>query len=78
MQNSNIMTWVDELPNVQNTDFVARRNLIADVVDQAAQLVEQAAKLRQQAYFDSLKLEGDAKRHWSISAVEAAKSRLGS
>lgn len=75
MKNSNIMTWVDNLPNVNETDFQARRDGIADLVAQAQELEQRAKKLREQAYFASLRLEGDAKGVWSIDVVENAKNR---
>jgi hypothetical protein len=75
MTTSKIMSWVDALPNVAATDFTARRDIIADKMAEAQELEQRAAKLREEAYFASLKLEGDAKGKWSIEAVEQAKNR---
>jgi hypothetical protein len=76
MTNSKIMPWVDALPNVAATDFTARRDFIADKMAEAQELEQRAAKLREEAYFSSLKLEGDAKGKWSIEVVEEARNRV--
>ncbi|EDV1310818.1 stable inheritance protein KleA [Escherichia coli] len=75
MTNRKIMSWVDALPNVAATDFTTRCDSIADKMAEAQELEQRAAKLREEAYFASLKLEGDAKRVWLIEAVEQAKHR---
>ncbi|NBK29601.1 MULTISPECIES: stable inheritance protein KleA [Gammaproteobacteria] len=75
MTTSKIMSWVDALPNVAATDFTARRDSIADKMAEAQELEQRASKLREEAYFASLKLEGDAKGKWSIETVEQAKHR---
>ncbi|WP_163650673.1 stable inheritance protein KleA [Modicisalibacter sp. 'Wilcox'] len=74
MKKATIMTWVDQLAGVAGTVFPHRRDLIAEKMDEAAKLEEQARKLREEAYFDSLSLEADAKAHWSIDAVSKAKA----
>ena len=77
-----IMPWIDALPNVQATDFQARRDEVAAKVREGAELLEQgkpkeSEAARAKAYFASCKLEGDAKAHWSIQEVEQAKARVG-
>ncbi|WP_417519344.1 stable inheritance protein KleA [Marinobacter sp.] len=75
MTNSKIMFWIDALPNVATTDFIARRDSIADTMAEVQELEKRAGKLREEAYFASLKLEGDAKGVWSVEVVEQAKYR---
>ncbi|EMM4514144.1 stable inheritance protein KleA (plasmid) [Escherichia coli] len=72
-----IMTWVDALPRVNETQFPARRDEIAKMVAEAEQLMRQADELRGKAYFASLTLEGDARGHWSNAEVEQAKKIAG-
>nr|BCU00954.1 KleA protein [uncultured bacterium] len=77
-----IMPWIDVLPNVETTDFQARRDEIAATVSKGAELLNQGKQkeseaARAQAYFASCKLEGDAKAHWSMQEVEQAKVRIG-
>lgn len=74
-----IMAWVDLLPQVEATDFQARRDQIAATVTEAVELLEagevkKAEGKRAEAYFAALKLEGDAKGHWTIQQVEQAKA----
>ncbi|MFT2112529.1 stable inheritance protein KleA [Marinomonas sp. 2405UD68-3] len=61
MTTSKIMSWVNALPNIAATDFTARRDSIVDKMAEAQELEQRASKLREEAYFASLKLEGDAK-----------------
>jgi hypothetical protein len=77
MSDNRIMPWVDELPGVQVTDFPARRDQIAALMDEAAELVKQAEALRAKAYYSGCALEGDAKGKWSMEQVEQAKRRAG-
>ncbi|CAE6823610.1 hypothetical protein R69658_05964 [Paraburkholderia aspalathi] len=77
MSDNRIMPWVDELPGVQVTDFPARRDQIAALMDEAAELVKQAEALRAKAYYSGCTLEGDAKGKWSMEQVEQAKRRAG-
>ena len=77
---SRIMAWIDTMPKVEETDFQARRDDITATVAEAAEVlaageVKKAEGMRANAYFASCKLEGDAKAHWSIQEVEAAKAR---
>ena len=70
-----IMPWIDALPNVQATDFQARRDEVAATVREGAELLEQgklkeSEAVRAKVYFASCKLEGDAKAYWSIQEVE--------
>ena len=44
---------------------------------EAAELVCKAEELRGKAYFAGCSLEGQAKGHWSMEAVEQAKRRAG-
>jgi Uncharacterized KorC regulated protein A len=77
MSNTRIMPWVDDLPGVQVTDFPARRDQIAALMDEAGALVKQADASRAKAYFSGCTLEGDAKGKWSNEQVEQAKRRAG-
>ncbi|MGS5901588.1 stable inheritance protein KleA [Escherichia coli] len=74
---SKIMAWLDELPGASATDFPARRDQIAALMEQAADLTRQAEELRHKAYLQSCMLEGDAKGRWSTEEVERAKARAG-
>lgn len=75
MKTSKIMTWVDELPGAASTEFPAKRDEIAEIMDQAAELSRQAEELRARAYFAACGLEGDARARWSNQDVELAKRR---
>ena len=77
MSKNKIMPWVDALPNVEATDFQARRDQIEATTAEAAELVCKAEELRGKAYFAGCSLEGQAKGHWSMEAVEQAKRRAG-
>lgn len=77
MKYERIMPWVDELPGVQATEFPTRRDAIAELLSEAAELVRKADELRAKAYFAGCTLEGDAKGRWSLEAVEQAKRRVG-
>ncbi|WP_241352595.1 stable inheritance protein KleA [Burkholderia cenocepacia] len=83
MSKNKIMPWVDALPNVEATDFQARRDQIeatmaeAAEAAEAAELVKQAEELRGKAYFAALSLEASAKGEWSSQAVEQAKRSVG-
>lgn len=57
MSKNKIMPWVDALPNVEATDFQARRDQIEATMAEAAELVKQAEELRGKAYFAALSLE---------------------
>lgn len=77
-----IMPWIDVLPNVDATDFKARRDEIAVIVSKWTELLTQGKEkeseaARVKAYFESCKLEGDAKAYWSMQEVEQAKVRIG-
>lgn len=61
---SKIMSWLDELPGAAATDFLARRDQIAALMEQAAELTRQAEELRHKAYLQGCTLEGEAKGHW--------------
>ena len=71
-----IIPWIDAMPGVDATDFPAHRDQIAAMMDEAAELVRKAEALRAKAYFAGCTLEGNAKAHWSIAAVESAKARI--
>ncbi|WP_378940743.1 stable inheritance protein KleA [Mesorhizobium sp. ANAO-SY3R2] len=84
MSKNKIMSWIDALPNVEATEFQARRDEIeakmneaAELEKQAAQLVKEAEVLKGSAYFAALTLEGSAKGEWSSQAVEQAKRSVG-
>ena len=70
-----IMPWIDQLKEVETTDFPARRDRIAALMSQAAQPSSNAAHLLAEAYVEGCKLEGDAKAHWSLKAIEQAQRR---
>ena len=77
-----IMPWIDELPNVEATNFQARRDEIVATVSKWTELLSQGKQkesdaARAQAYSACCKLEGDAKARWSPQEVEQAKARIG-
>ncbi|MEX3547641.1 MAG: stable inheritance protein KleA [Burkholderia sp.] len=77
MNKTRIMPWIDQLSGVATTDFPARRDQIAALLDEAAELSSKADELRAKAYFQGCTLEGDAKGKWSIEEVEQEKHRVG-
>ena len=70
-----IMPGIDQLKEVETTDFPARRDRIAALMSQAAQPSSNAAHLLAEAYVEGCKLEGDAKAHWSLKEIEQAQRR---
>lgn len=75
MGKSEMMGWIDALPNVQNTDFQERRDGIKTMMAEAAEFVRKAEELRGKAYFAALSLEGSAKTVFSAAAVDEAKRK---
>jgi hypothetical protein len=69
------MPWIDQLKEVEATDFPARRDRIAALIRQAAQPSSNAAHLLAKAYVEESKLEGDAQAHWSLKEIEQAQRR---
>ena len=51
MSDNKIMPWIDELEGAAATDFPARRDEIAAMMAEAAELVCKAEELRGKAYF---------------------------
>lgn len=77
-----IMPWIDALPNVQATDFQARRDEVAATVREGAELLEQgkpkeSEAARAKAYFASCKLEGDARRTGRFKRLSRRRRGLG-
>jgi len=72
-----IMPWIDVLPNVEATNFQARRDEIEAIAMRAQQPSSDTVHLLGEAYFQACKLEGDAKAHWSLKEVEQAKRCTG-
>ena len=68
-----IMPWLDLLNDVSATDFPARRDRIAALMERATEPTNNAAHLLAEAYVEGCKLEGDAKAHWSIKEIEQAQ-----
>ena len=68
-----VMPWIDLLPNVASTSFQARRNLISDMMLEAAELTRKADSLRSRAYLKACFMESDAKSTWGMETIEQAK-----
>ncbi len=77
MSDNKIMHWIGELEGAAATDFPGRRDEIAGRRAEADELVCKAEELRGKAYFAGCSMEGQAKGHWSMEAVEQAKRRAG-
>lgn len=75
MKAPKIMAWIDELPGVVGTEYPGRRDGIAELVAQAAELTRKAADLRSLAYLSACHLEGDTRRHWTAEQIDQAKRR---
>lgn len=71
------MSWIDLLAEVESTEFPARRDRIAALMQQAAQPSPVAAHFLAEAYVEECKLEGDAKARWSLKEVEQAQRSTG-
>lgn len=69
-----IMSWIDALPGVNDTQFPARRDQIAEMMAEAAKLVRRADELRGNAYFAACRLEADARSHWPNAEVDRVKN----
>jgi hypothetical protein len=72
-----IMPWLDLLTGVGNTDFPARRDRIAALMEQAAVPSNNAAHLLAEAFVEGHRLETDAKARWSIKEIELAQMCTG-
>ena len=77
MKTGKIMAWIDELPGVAGTEYPGRRDGIAELMAEAAELTRKAEELRSRAYFNACGLEGDTRRHWTAEQIEQAKHRAG-
>ena len=78
-----MMPWIDQLANASMTNFPTRRDRIAELIAEAsaatghaAVLMNKATDLRSRAYYEMLRLEGDAKGKWGCEEVEQAKRRV--
>ena len=69
MNKAPIMPWVDQLAGAPATDFPARRDQIAVVMDEAAALTEQATGLLNKA--------AEAARQGVLRSVEPGGRRQG-
>lgn len=72
MKNS-VMSWVDLLPGVENTDLQKRRDEITALMQRSEQLLKEAEELRSKAYFASLAIESTARGKWSFELIEKLK-----
>lgn len=78
MNTRKVMPWIDMLADVETTDFPARRDQIAALMQQARKPGSPlAAHLLAEAYVQGCKLEGDAKARWSIKEIEQAQRSAG-
>ncbi len=68
-----VMAWVDVLPGVEATGFQAKRDDIAELMAEAAELTRKAEELRSRAYFAACSLEGEARSRWTLKQIDAAK-----
>lgn len=68
-----IMPWLDGMRDVGATDFLARRERIASLLQQATQPTPRAAHYLTEAYVETSKLEDDAKARWSVREIERAQ-----
>ena len=67
-----VMPWIDLLPNV-NPSIMAQRDVVATKIALADDYMRRAARLRQEAYFDSMRLECRAMAACGLETVERAK-----
>jgi hypothetical protein len=76
MSDNKIMPWIDELEGAAATDFPARRDEIAAMMAEAAELVRKAEELRGKAYFAgcSWKARPRAIGRWKPSSRPSAGS----
>ncbi|MFY1070591.1 stable inheritance protein KleA [Pseudomonas juntendi] len=81
MSKEGIMPWMDLLPGVDATDFLKRRDEVAELARQAANarfkaqaLLRKANKLHGEAMQKACELEGRAKGCFSVCEVEKAKT----
>ena len=81
MSKEGIMPWMDLLPGVDATDFLKRRDEVADLARQAANarlqaqaLVREANEIHSKAMQKARELENSAKGRFSVCEVEKAKT----
>lgn len=67
-----VMPWIDLLPEV-NPSIMAQRDVVATKIALAADYARRAERLRQEAYFDSMRLECRVMASCGLEAVERAK-----
>lgn len=68
-----VMAWVDRLPEV-GPPILNRREAIAAKLKQAQELARQINQLRQEAYFDALKLECTIREKWTDAEICKAQN----
>ncbi|HEK2843852.1 TPA: stable inheritance protein KleA [Proteus mirabilis] len=67
------ISWVNFLPNVEKTNILEQKKYIESKIIKINELEREISKLREDAYFLSLKLEGNVKKLWSLAIVDRAK-----
>ncbi|HCI4281967.1 TPA: stable inheritance protein KleA [Klebsiella variicola subsp. variicola] len=75
MKKADVMSWVDALPGVKQTNLQERRDNVAELMARADELLQQAQELRSQAYFESLSIESAARSTWTNEIVDTVKAR---
>lgn len=70
-----LMPWLDRLTDADGTDFPARRDRIAALVQRAAAPSADSATLLAEVNVEVCMLEGDAKAHWSITVITTGRGR---
>lgn len=74
---NNIMPWLDGMREVEATDFLARRERIASLLQRATQPTTRAAHYLAEAYVETSKLEDDAMARWSMKDIQHAQRCTG-
>lgn len=75
MKKAEIMSWVDALPGVKQTNLQERRDNVADLMARAETLMQEVQELRSEAYFESLSIESAARSTWTNEIVDTVKAR---
>jgi hypothetical protein len=73
IERNKIMTWIDELPNVQETGFQVERDEIAKIMNDSHLFARMSEELRDKAAAAAVFLEGRARAVWTNEVVDKTK-----
>ncbi len=73
MSKNLVMPWIALLPDVDKTPFLACRDEVQAMIDQADELAKQAAEWRSKAYRSACQLEGIISSNYPRDIINKSK-----